>query len=94
MISLKTILSVFIILACFVAIAVAKKDEEDSTAQAIKDLKVGMDGLEEASSNPAVLAQLMKDLQVSEVLNLKVYYVINFFTLLSCFFSAGSRTNG
>lgn len=51
------------------AIAVAKKDEEDSTAQAIKDLKVGMAGLQEASSNPAVLAQLMKDLQVSEVLN-------------------------
>lgn len=69
MISLKSILSVFIILACFVAITVAKKDEEDSTAQAIKDLKVGMAGLQDASSNPAVLAQLMKDLQVSEVLN-------------------------
>lgn len=72
MISLKSILSVFVILACFVAIAVAKKDEEDPSAQAIKDLKVGMAGLQEAASNPAILAQLMQDLQVSVILNLRV----------------------
>ena len=64
MISLKSILSIFMLLACFVAVAVAKKDDEDSTARAIKDLKTGMAGLQEAASNPALLAQLMQDLQV------------------------------
>lgn len=59
------------LLACFVAFSVAKKDEEDPTAQAIKDLKLGMAGLKEAASNPAMLAQLMQDMQVSEKIQMK-----------------------
>ena len=66
MISIKQVFKIFVLLACFVAFTVAKKkDDEDATAQAIKDLKLGMAGLQEAASNPAVLAQLMQDLQVS-----------------------------
>lgn len=38
--------------------------DDDETAQAIRDLQVGMAGLKEASQNPALLAQLMRDLQV------------------------------
>lgn len=54
------------LLACFVALTAAKKKkDEDATEQAIKDLKLGMAGIQEAASNPAVLAQLMQDLQVS-----------------------------
>jgi hypothetical protein len=51
-------------LVCFLTVSFAKKDDEE-TAQAIKDLQTGMAGLKEASSNPALLAQLMRDLQVS-----------------------------
>ena len=66
--SLKSILSILMILACFVTDSFAKrKNDEDATAQAIRDLKVGMAGLQEAASNPAVLAQLMQDLQVSHM---------------------------
>jgi hypothetical protein len=55
--------SLFVIVACLLAVAVAKKkDEED---QALKDLYTGMAGLKEAANNPALLAQLMRDLQVS-----------------------------
>lgn len=63
--TLKSILSILMLLACFVTISFAKKDDEDATAQAIRDLKVGMAGIQEAASDPQVLAQLMKDLQVS-----------------------------
>jgi len=68
MMSLKSILSLFMLLACFVAVTVAKKDEEDPTAQAIKDMKLGMAGIQDAANNPAVLAQLMKDMQDPELM--------------------------
>jgi hypothetical protein len=64
MMSLKFILSLFMLLTCFVVVTVAKKNKEEETAHAIRDMKMGMAGLQEAASNPAVLAQLMKDLQV------------------------------
>lgn len=66
MISIKNVFKIFMLVACFVASTDAKKkSEEDPTEQAIKDLKFGMAGLQEAANNPAVLAQLMQDLQVS-----------------------------
>lgn len=79
--SLKSILSILMILACFVTVSFAKrKDDEDATAKAIRDLKVGMAGLQEAASNPAVLAQLMQDLQVSHI-NLQLHVIPLFFFL-------------
>jgi len=64
MISFKSILSLLMMLV-FVTSAVAKKEEED---QALRDLQIGMAGLKEASNNPALLAQLMRDMQVRVVM--------------------------
>lgn len=51
-------------LACLFAGSYAKKkDQED---QALNDLYAGMAGLKEAAQNPALLAQLMRDLQVRD----------------------------
>lgn len=36
-------------------------------ADAMRDIQLGMAGLQEASKNPALLAQLMQDLQVSRL---------------------------
>jgi hypothetical protein len=52
------------LLVCFVTVSLAKKDDEEYS-QAQRDLQTGMAGLKEASNNPALLAQLMRDLQVS-----------------------------
>ena len=35
-------------------------------AQAMRDMQAGMAGLKEAANNPAMLAQLMRDLAVSD----------------------------
>lgn len=59
----QSLYSFLVVLACLIAVTCAKKKEEED--QALKDLYTGMAGLKEASSNPAVLAQLMRDLQVS-----------------------------
>jgi hypothetical protein len=59
----QSLYSLFVILACLIAVTVAKKKEEED--QALKDLYTGMAGLKEAANNPALLAQLMRDLQVS-----------------------------
>jgi hypothetical protein len=67
MISLKSILSFFVLLVCLGTLTVAKKEEEDS---ALRDLQIGMQGLKEAASNPALMAQLMRDLAV------RVLYII------------------
>ena len=61
MMSLKSILSLFVLLMCLGTLTVAKKEEEDS---ALRDLQIGMQGLKEAASNPAMMAQLMRDLAV------------------------------
>lgn len=52
----KTILSFSLLLA---APVFSQSDEE-----ALRDLQVGMAGLQEAAKNPALLAQLLQDLQV------------------------------
>lgn len=64
MMSLKSLFKFLLLLACIVAVSFAKKKDEDAEA-ALRDLHMGMAGLKEASNNPAVLAQLMRDLQVS-----------------------------
>ncbi|KAG7361076.1 hypothetical protein IV203_036176 [Nitzschia inconspicua] len=61
----RSLYSLLVILACLIAVAVAKKEEED---QALKDLYMGMAGLKEAANNPALLAQLMRDLQDPEMM--------------------------
>lgn len=60
---LKSIWTLFVVLACLVAVAVAKSKEEED--EAMRDLYTGLAGLKEAASNPEMLAQLMRDLQVS-----------------------------
>ena len=59
----RTILSTFAV-SCLVVVSDAKKDD-DAAAQAVRDMQSGMAGLKEAASNPAMLAQLMRDLAVS-----------------------------
>merc|ERR1712232_275369 len=48
--------------------ACARREDEDASAQALKDLHTGMAGLKEATQNPALLAQLMRDLQDPELM--------------------------
>lgn len=62
MMSLKSIFK-FLFLLALVATGALAKGREDEEA-AMRDLQMGMAGLKEASSNPAVLAQLMRDLAV------------------------------
>lgn len=67
MMSIKSILTVFMLFACLFTVSFAKKkDEEDAAARAARDMQMGMAGLKEAASNPALLAQLMRDLQVRQ----------------------------
>ena len=61
----RSLFSLFLALSSLFAITAAKKQDEDVTAQALRDMQAGMAGLKEAASNPAMLAQLMRDLQVS-----------------------------
>jgi len=60
--SLKSILSLFVLVVCLLTSTAAKKKDEDD---ALRDLQMGMQGLKEAASNPALMAQLMRDLAVS-----------------------------
>ena len=62
MLSLKSILSFFVLMVCLMTSFAAKKEDDES---ALRDLQIGMAGLKEAASNPALLAQLMRDLAVS-----------------------------
>lgn len=62
----QTIINITLIVSSLFVLSRAK-DDEDVTAQAIRDMQAGMAGLKEASKNPAMLAQLMRDLQVSPV---------------------------
>jgi hypothetical protein len=59
----KSIYSLLLVLACLFAGSYAKKKEQED--QALNDLYAGIAGLKEAAQNPALLAQLMRDLQVS-----------------------------
>lgn len=62
MFSLKSLFTfLFVVLACATT-SFAKKEEEDA---ALRDMQIGMAGLKEAAGNPALLAQLMRDMAVS-----------------------------
>jgi hypothetical protein len=57
--------SLFVIVACVFALtSVDGKKSNEEEDLALKDLYTGMAGLKEAAQNPALLAQLMRDLQV------------------------------
>jgi hypothetical protein len=55
---LKTVLAFAVVFAAPVC-------AQDKEAAAMKDFQTGLAGLQEASKNPALLAQLMQDLAVS-----------------------------
>ena len=61
----RTLVSVTLALSCLFVATDAKKKDDEATAQAMRDMQAGMAGLKEASNNPAMLAQLMRDLSVS-----------------------------
>ena len=60
----RSLFSLLLAFSCLFAVTGARKNDEDTTAQALLDLQAGMAGLKEATQNPALLAQLMRDLQV------------------------------
>jgi membrane protein insertase Oxa1/YidC/SpoIIIJ len=62
-ITMKFIATAVAILSIFFVPAMA----QDKEAEAIRDLQLGLQGLQEAAKNPALLAQLMQDLQVSSI---------------------------
>ena len=63
----RTLLSVTVGISCLFASTEAKKKDEDAINQAMRDMQAGMAGLKEAANNPAMLAQLMRDLAVSDI---------------------------
>ena len=67
----QTIITITLVISSLFVLSHAK-DDEDVTAQAIRDMQAGMAGLKEASKNPAMLAQLMRDLQVSLIWSSKI----------------------
>lgn len=50
------------------AVFVRADDKVDPRRQAMADISLGMEGLKEAGSNPALLAQLLQDMAVSIVI--------------------------
>ena len=72
---LQAILSITLVLCSLFVVSFAKEDE-DVAARAIRDMQAGMAGLKEASKNPAMLAQLMRDLQVSSIWSYKLTLVL------------------
>lgn len=56
----------------------------EEEASALRDLQIGMAGLQEAATNPALLAQLMQDLQVRGAL--QCLCKIQLLYLLFCLF--------
>ncbi len=62
----RTLLSVTVGISCLFASAEAKKKDEEAAQAAMRDMQAGMAGLNEAANNPAMLAQLMRDLAVSD----------------------------
>jgi hypothetical protein len=58
----------------FILAAFVKSDDNiDPKKQASADVALGMQGLSEASSDPAVLAQLLQDMNVSRVADISLY---------------------
>ena len=54
-----------IVLICMVGTAwMVVAQEEDPQAEALRTMQIGMQGLMQAGQDPALLAQLMQDLQV------------------------------
>ena len=72
---LGALFSISLTISSLFVVSFAKEDE-DVTAQAIRDMQAGMAGLKEASKNPAMLAQLMRDLQVSSIWSYKLTLVL------------------
>lgn len=63
----QTLVSITLAISCLFVASDAKKDDE-ATAEAIRAMQTGMAGLKEASNNPAMLAQLMRDLSDPELM--------------------------
>lgn len=74
----QSIIFLFLALSCLVTVASgARRDDEDTSERALKDLQTGMAGLKEATQNPALLAQLMRDLQVRVfILSMKLVHAV------------------
>jgi hypothetical protein len=64
MMSFKSLFSILCLLVCFATSTLAKKDDDEAMQQAIRDMQMGMEGLKEAGTNPQILAQMMRDMQV------------------------------
>ena len=64
---LRTILSAGLLLAA-PAVEAAKSRGEDPKEDALYDINTGMAGLQQATKDPKLLAQLMQDMNVSLVL--------------------------
>ena len=67
---MKFIKSIISIVALLSFSGVSAQDEyvrgEDPQADAIRDMQMGMGGLQQAAKDPVLMAQLMKDLQVKD----------------------------
>jgi hypothetical protein len=57
-------MKLFATLATFSVLLFAPASAQDMEADAMRDLQLGLLGIQEAAKNPVLLAQLMQDLQV------------------------------
>ena len=79
---LRVALLVCLVVSCAVAKKKDKESDEEAAARAARDLHTGMANLKDATQNPAMLAQLMKDLQVRSLI--VVYYIGSLAVLVPC----------
>lgn len=58
-------MKLFATITAFAVLLFAPVSAQDVEADAMRDLQLGLQGIQEAAKNPVLLAQLMQDLQVS-----------------------------
>ena len=57
-------MKLFATITAFAVLLFAPVSAQDVEADAMRDLQLGLQGIQEAAKNPVLLAQLMQDLQV------------------------------
>jgi len=65
-------------LVCALALAVATVRADDEQHDPLRDVQVGMQGLMQASQDPALMAQLVQDMQVRRFVSTRAHGVCTF----------------
>ena len=60
----RSLLSLVLGLFFTATVSAQNQKQQDATKEALRDMQTGMAGLQQAGEDPALLAQLMQDMQV------------------------------